>query len=1073
MARGKKTKQRSTARRLKPEALEPRRVLSANAVSTGAEYWVGHEQVPASNTGAVSYLQLSDFESFSVEVADLRSILDAAPLEFTAAASEPLTFEIPTPDGGSETFAVVESPIMEPALAAQFPGIKTYAGESLDNPGSVVRFDVTPQGFHAQVRTVDGSGGYYVDPFYHLENEVHVSYARAAAIPRNLPFNEQLFDADGELLYSEVVNAAEGHTHDHDHGDFDSSLYHSHDDGSIHLNSDHDHRHDASNPDEPCSCPACLGSGEFTTEDASCIAEIDVEIDTPNGPDSDGPQFETISRTGAELRIYRTAVAATGEYTQFHGGTVAGGQAAIVTMMNRVNGVYEDELTTRMVLVGNNSDLVFTNPNSDPFPNDVSLGAIQNAIDSEIGFNNYDLGHLVDTGGGGFASLGSIGTSRKAQGYTGLNPPVNDPFWIDFVAHEMGHQYGGNHTFNGDSGACAGGQRAGSSAFEPGSGSTIMAYAGICGNDNLQNNSDPHFHSRSLDEIINLLDGPRSNVGTRIDTGNSIPTADAGPNFSIPPNTPFILTGAGSDADGDTLTYNWEQRDLGPRTDVNAADNGSSPLFRAWEPNTDPTRTLPRLQNLLLNNTVRGETMPTTDRILDFRLTVRDNNVNGGGVATDDMRVFVETGADPFRVTVPNTNVEWEQGRTETVTWDVAGTDGNGINTSSVNILLSLDGGNTYPVTLASATANDGSHDIVVPNELTTQARIKVEAVGNIFFDISNSNFRIVVPADSEAPTAVATAADITAEGVGSNVVTVVYTDNDLLDASTTGVEDIEFVAPDGTVTAALFLATSSTVNTPEITVTYLYIAPGGPFDADDIGTHEIRMVAGEITDVNQNAVAAGVIGSFDVDFATQIDGDFNDDGVYDCNDVNMLTTVVADGTNDSQFDLNDDGVVNGDDTTAWLAEAGAANLATGNSYLVGDANLDGFVDGSDFNIWNQNKFTTSSHWCGANFNGDAVIDGSDFNAWNANKFTAADVMAPIQQDEQIAEGSVASGSPVAATSDLFEQSRNVVTPTVAAPPAVYSPVTDFVASSLRDDAGETKEAHAIDSVFAEIAEWI
>ena len=191
MAIGKKSKKQRPTTRLNPEPLEPRRVLTANVLSAGAEYWVGHDQVPASNTGAVSYLQLDDFESFSLEIQDLRSVLDAAPLEFTLAANQPLTFEIPTPDGGSETFAVVESPILEPGLAAQFPEIKTYAGESLDNPGSRVRFDVTPQGFHAQVRTVDGTGGYYVDPFYHLEDEVHVSYFRTCLLytspsPRDL-----------------------------------------------------------------------------------------------------------------------------------------------------------------------------------------------------------------------------------------------------------------------------------------------------------------------------------------------------------------------------------------------------------------------------------------------------------------------------------------------------------------------------------------------------------------------------------------------------------------------------------------------------------------------------------------------------------------------------------------------------------------------------------------------------------------------------------------------------------------------------------------------------------------------
>ena len=225
---------------------------------------------------------------------------------------------------------------------------------------------------------------------------------------------------------------------------------------------------------------------------------------------------------------------------------------------------------------------------------------------------------------------------------------------------------------------------------------------------------------------------------------------------------------------------------------------------------------------------------------------------------------------------------------------------------------------------------------------------------------------------------------------------------------------------------------------------------------------------------MNDIPLASGVIGSFEVDFATSgIDGDFNNDGVYNCNDINMLTTEVAAGSNDSQFDLDGDGVVTAADTTAWLAEAGSANLASGNSYLPGDANLDGAVDGSDFNIWNESKFTASSHWCDGNFNGDAFVDGSDFNVWNANKFTSADLVAPLQQDEQVAAGNNAADRTAVPFLKLTGQSREVIIPAVAAPQAVVA--TSFVEfSSTQDDSGDAKnEDLAIDDVFAKIAEWI
>ena len=461
--------------------------------------------------------------------------------------------------------------------------------------------------------------------------------------------------------------------------------------------------------------------------------------------------------TGANVRTYRLALAATGEYTQFFGGTKADGMAAIVQAVNRINGIYLTEFAVQFQLVNNNDNLVYTNPNTDPYTNDdggTMLGQNQANVDSVIGSANYDFGHVFSTGGGGIAYVGvACNASFKAQGVTGASSPTGDAFWVDYVAHEMGHQMGAGHSFNTTNGACGGGNRASTEATEPGSGSTIMAYAGICAPSDLQPHSDPIFHAISLAPIAQTLATTGAACGTVLTTTNHAPVVGAVPAHTIPARTPFALTGSATDADNDPLTYIWEQMDLGTASPPET-DNGSRPLFRSFVPTASPTRLMPELARILAHDLtvgvpsggdIPGEAWATTTRDLHFRLTVRDNHPGGGATVSTDAVVHVNAGAGPFLVTAPGAGATWPANAPRTVTWNVANTTAAPVSCANVDVLYSADGGQIFAAALATGVPNSGSATVTVPNLPTATARVQVRCSDNIFFDVSPGDFTIYI----------------------------------------------------------------------------------------------------------------------------------------------------------------------------------------------------------------------------------------------------------------------------------------------------------------------------------------
>lgn len=448
--------------------------------------------------------------------------------------------------------------------------------------------------------------------------------------------------------------------------------------------------------------------------------------------------------TGESVKTYRLAVATTGEYGVYHGGTTASALEAVVATINRVDGIFASELAIRFQLVDDNDAVVFADPATDPFTGNDDAGTLidesQAQIDLLIGTENYDVGHTLSTGAGGLAGLGVVcREGGKAEGVTGSSRPEGDFFDVDYVAHELGHQFAADHTWNGSNGGCGPQQRGPDSAYEPGSGSSIMSYAGLCGADNIASAVDALFHHQSFDQIIGYTtEGIGSVCGSDAVSGNTAPQVDAGSDYVVPKQTPLVVSGSATDQEQGSLLYSWEQRDLGPQAALTDPDDGRFALFRMLDSASSPERYLPALATVVSGTPDLSERIPQVAREMTMRLTVKDG---AGGVQSDDIVVSIDGDSGPFEVVSPNGGEQ--VGRSKTVEWDTGFTEQAPVSASMVEIYLSTNDGVSFDQ-LIDTVDNTGSANINFPVGIQSQdARLMIKGAGNIFYDVSDAAFQL------------------------------------------------------------------------------------------------------------------------------------------------------------------------------------------------------------------------------------------------------------------------------------------------------------------------------------------
>lgn len=665
--------------------------------ATAQNYWASRENAGGITTDKAVARQSfpKDFKLFDLDMRSMKQKLFAA---VNTPSTDQTIISLPNADGHMEQFSIVEASNFEPALQAQFPDIRAFSGRGITDPGATLKLSYSPGGIQTMVFRTGGKANEFIEAY----SADHTVYA---------VFRSQR--TKGSMAWA-------------------------------------------------CTTP---------------------EQNMVNGLNNQVNSLEYIARSGGNLKTMRLAQSCNAEYSNFFGATSAAQVSLVLAAFNatltRCNGVYEKDLALHLNLIANTTSVIYYTPSSDPYSTNLSQwnAQLQSTLTSVIGEANYDIGHMFGASGGG-GNAGCIGcvcvNGSKGSGITSPADgiPQGDNFDIDYVVHEVGHQLGANHTFS-MSNEGTGVNK------EPGSGITIMGYAGITSQD-LAPHSIDIFHQASIAQIqanLNTKTCPVTLVAV-----NATPVVNAGPDYTIPISTPFALTGSATDADaGDVLTYTWEQNDNASSTQTGAssvasATKATGPNWITFKGTTNPTRLMPKLATILAGANVSGpltggdagantEALSSVSRTLNFRLTVRDNAVYSstapvsvGQTQFDDMVVTVTNTSGPFAVTAPNTTVSWAGNTNQTVTWSVNNTTAAPVSCANVKISLSTDGGNTF-TTLIASTPNDGSEVIAVPNTASTTARIKVEAVGNIFFDISNTNFTITAGSACGIPTGLSASA--------------------------------------------------------------------------------------------------------------------------------------------------------------------------------------------------------------------------------------------------------------------------------------------------------------------------
>jgi len=642
------------------------------------DLWRDVPQVSAKNKNTASAQEFNNARLLTLNNNQMQMLLSSSSLSRSAISNKQIT--LPLPDGRQINVQYRDSIILPEPLAKKYPEIKTFKLVPDENIISGT-MDMTANGFHAMVQMHDGEV-IFIDPSYIDPSHDDSTYVDASSQSKQY--------ASYRKKDQHIDHNAPGHQ--------------------------------------------CLldDSSSDLLDDLTSVTEQSSKL-----------QYRADQRSVQHLLRYRIAIGATGEYTALKGGK-SRALSAIATTLNRVNQVYEQDLGIHLSLVANNDQIIFEDKESDPYTTTETTSLIninQGVIDSIIGTQNYDVGHLFSTSGGGLAVIGSAcNNNSKAKGISATSNPGNDSFSLDFVAHEIGHQLGATHTFNSSQGLCAGRTRTASTAFEPGSGSTIMSYAGICGSDNIQSHADGMFHIGSIEQIRNFTqNGNGSRCGIRATLNNAAPRPNAGSNYVIPANTPFELNGHAVDPEGDQLVYAWEQVDVGSSSQE-FEDKGNNALFRAHLPNRSSSRIFPPIDNILYHKNTRGESLPIKERTLRFKLVAQDGY---NAAQSDEMSISVKRTGSRFALNMPRSH--YTLGRDYKISWNTANTERAPVFCDSVDLSLSSNGGYDFDHVLAEGVPNTGNTWVYLPTDLpeTSEARFKLACSNNIFFAISYQDFSL------------------------------------------------------------------------------------------------------------------------------------------------------------------------------------------------------------------------------------------------------------------------------------------------------------------------------------------